>query len=465
MGEELMTATDIPQTESVEVEVLPPEHPAAALVERAPSMVPQQIVGLPAMSEIHTMEAVARSISATEMVPKAYRNKPDAILACFLAGRELRIPPMQSLRDIDIVDGKPAPSAKLVRELIIRAGHSIRRVTDISDETRATYKYRRRDWPEGEWAEATFTIDMAVKAALCKVESGGRVTARDKNGRPMPWEHYTAAMLRHRCLTTIGREDFPDCLGTMIYTAEELGAPVDEDGRLVDSPGADARTGAHIRWDLAREAMSDATRAWLDAKFNEGNDGTAFAFLPLERQEQWADFAEGTLKAAVDAARAAMRGTTDPDQPHDFRADELGACVVCGADEDRDVHGSGSAPLDEAAETGTATETTTAAATEKVGKPAAGESKLQLSRARSIAIRCREVGIDTDDKRHALVGLVTNGRVTSSKDVHQSEMDRLMRVLSAIEKSRVSFAQSGEGEWLLWDADGQPTTVEEVTAS
>jgi len=410
-------------------EVLPPDHPASA-IEPASTVMPQQIVGLPAMGEIHTMEAVAMRIAATEMVPRAYRNKPDAILACFLAGRELRVPPMQALRDIDIVEGTPAPSAKLVRELILRAGHSIRRVTTVADEEKATYKYRRKEWPEGEWETATYTIAMAVKAGLVQIKDG-KPFARSQKGNPLPWEQYTAAMLRHRCLTLIGREEFPDCLGTMIYTAEELGAVVDAEGRLAEDP----RTEAHVRWDAARDQLPDVTRDWLDAKFHTDAGGTLFAYLRPDDQEGWAAYAENTLRvvqerlAGVEEEQAAAEPTPPSDGP---------------AAEPEPAPAEQAGPKKPAAE-----------------KP---PKDLPTARAQVIAQRCTAAGIKDRGARLALAGMVVGRDLSSTKEVKAHEFDRVMSVLRTIENGGITFAQSGDGEWLLWDIDGQPTTVDEVLA-
>ena len=65
---------------------------------------------LPAVGDLATQ------ISGTEFVPVALRGKPAAIAAAILTGREVGIPPMQSLSGIHVVDGWPTLSSELMRQ-------------------------------------------------------------------------------------------------------------------------------------------------------------------------------------------------------------------------------------------------------------------------------------------------------------------------------------------------------------
>jgi hypothetical protein len=158
-------------------------------------------------------------ISKTEFVPAGLRGKPHAILAAVLTGRELGLGPMESLRSIDIIDGRPSPSAEWMVGRILGAGHVVTTL-EQTDKT-CTVKGTRYDlvpMPSDEVKKVeiasmqfTFTIEMAERAGLAKKRN---------------WQQYPEAMLYWRAVAQLARQFFPDCLRGIKYLADELG---DED--------------------------------------------------------------------------------------------------------------------------------------------------------------------------------------------------------------------------------------------
>ncbi len=130
-------------------------------------------------------------ISSTEFVPAGLRGRPDALLACVLYGRELGLGAMQSLAHIDVIDGRPSPSAELLNRLIREAGHTIEVVE--STEKVCTLRGTRKD--AGETQELSFSIEDAQRAGL--------------TSRPA-WKAYPADLLWARPLTRLARRLFPD---------------------------------------------------------------------------------------------------------------------------------------------------------------------------------------------------------------------------------------------------------------
>jgi hypothetical protein len=150
-----------------------------------------------------TLQAVAN----TDFVPAGLRGKPNAILAAILTGRELGLGPMESLRSIDVIDGRPSPSAEWMVGRIFEAGHIIEAVeqTDQLCTVRGTRFLESRDVT----MEYTYTLDMAKRANLTT---------------KFNWKAYPEAMLYWRAVAQLARQFFPDVLRGIKHLPEELGA-------------------------------------------------------------------------------------------------------------------------------------------------------------------------------------------------------------------------------------------------
>ena len=158
----------------------------------------------------------AKMLVPTGFLPKAI-DTPQKAIAVMMKGRELGIPPMYALSNINIIQGKPAAAAELMLALIYRDQGDDALVFTETSATKATAKYKRRGW--AEYQTFTFNADDAKRAGL----TGGN------------WDKYPGAMLRARCISAIARLAFPDFIGGM-YTPEEMGATVDmETGEIIDS--------------------------------------------------------------------------------------------------------------------------------------------------------------------------------------------------------------------------------------
>ena len=176
-----------------------------------------------------TLEAISR----TDFVPKSLRGNTPAILACVLAGRELGMGPMEALRTIDMIDGRPHPSAEWMVGKVFDAGHVIAALEQSA--TACTVEgVRFRDGAEVARMQFTFTIDMAQRAGLAGKSN---------------WKNYPEAMLYWRAVAQLCRQFFPDMLRGLKYTPEELG-----DGEWVP-PGTEAPVAASAaEFDAAYES-------------------------------------------------------------------------------------------------------------------------------------------------------------------------------------------------------------------
>lgn len=146
---------------------------------------------------------LAEKIAGTDFVPTALRGRPEAVLACILAGHELGIGPMQALSKIHIIEGRPAMAAELMRALVLQAGHELE-YADVSI-TSVTAEGRRRG--SDRWTRVTWTADDVKRGQL------------DQKPNHRKWPR---AMLIARATAELCRMIFPDVLAGISYTIEEL---------------------------------------------------------------------------------------------------------------------------------------------------------------------------------------------------------------------------------------------------
>lgn len=162
----------------------------------------------PSSGEWATLQAQAEVLARTNYVPKAFRGKPDAILAVALLARELSLPPIAALSLIDDIDGSPTLSAEGKVAVVRAKGHSI---TGTASPTEAIVSGRRAD--TGDELEVTFTIAEAQRM---------RLTGKHN------WQTAPADMLWARAVSRLCRRLFSDV--TAGLTGDELGPALEIDG-------------------------------------------------------------------------------------------------------------------------------------------------------------------------------------------------------------------------------------------
>jgi hypothetical protein len=174
---------------------------SAAIVKSAPSAA-LAVSGQVRLDGVGDVFKLAQALSQAEgFIPRGLVGKPNAIAAAILTGLELGLGPMEAMRSIHIVEGKPTMSADLMLARAIRAG--IRIEWEQCDGEAATLKLER----SGMKHRHSFTFAEAQRAGL---------TTKDV------WKKYAPAMLRARCVSAALRAFAPDVLGAGVYTPEEL---------------------------------------------------------------------------------------------------------------------------------------------------------------------------------------------------------------------------------------------------
>jgi hypothetical protein len=174
-------------------------------------------------AEAEAAAGIARALAPTPFVPEGLRryvenddkNAPKVldlegtiatVTAVLLAGQELKMGPMASLRSITIIKGTVALYALAMRGLLLRAGHEI--VVKESTDQRAIVDARRTG--DTEWQRATWDLQRARTARLYPGSEYGN------------WRTNPKAMLVARATAEAARWVAPDEMLGLPLIAEEI---------------------------------------------------------------------------------------------------------------------------------------------------------------------------------------------------------------------------------------------------
>lgn len=165
---------------------------------------------------LQEMIDIAERLAKSSLLPEALRGKVPEVLMQIMAGQELGLYSMASLRSFNIISGKPVMGADAMVAVILGSGKAeyFRRVGEGSN-TSVTYATKRRGEAE---RTCTWTIEMAKVAALHQKDN---------------WRTYPRAMLASRAKSELARDVYPDVLAGC-YTPDEVAdrvpsAPIADD--------------------------------------------------------------------------------------------------------------------------------------------------------------------------------------------------------------------------------------------
>lgn len=136
-----------------------------------------------------------------------------------MAGREIGLGPFSSMNGIHIIQGKPSFGANVMAGKVKSSGRYNYRVTEMTD-TVCSIEFM--ELFNSQWSTigtSTFTIADAKKAGVKNLDK------------------YPRNMLFARAMSNGVRWYCPDVMnGATVYTPEELGADVDQDGDVINAP-------------------------------------------------------------------------------------------------------------------------------------------------------------------------------------------------------------------------------------
>jgi RecT family len=344
----------------------------------------------------------AEALAGTPLLPDAYRKQPASVLWAMEYGRALGLDVVTTITTIHVIKGRPTQSADLMLSRARQAGHRIR---IKAERTRCVVKAVRADDPDDE-TEIEWTLDDAVTARLCELRDG-RTYARDQKGQPTSWEKYPRAMLRSRAIAEAVRTACPEVLHGAIYTPEELGAVVDQDGNAIaDVPAApqyiESTVVERVPDAAPEQHQTPAGRDYL-AEAHTAPDAATVRFIWRDakaegaRPEYLAQIAEvGQQKAAVEHAedpapditargemyRAADAAGVSPDKVDSGFEARYGRSPIWGTAEQLREYAAAIAVTDAAGEASWQGEPTKRAATEERAR-AEAESALRVAASRA----------------------------------------------------------------------------------
>jgi len=161
------------------------------------------------------LENVAKAMVASGFFNDA--TKISQAIVKIMAGAEIGIGPFGSMNGIHIIQGKPAFGANVMASKVKSSGRYNYRVTEMSD-TNCTLEFM--EYFNGAWqisGVSSFSAADAKKAGTKNL---------DKFPRNMLFARAMSNGVRWFC---------PDVMnGSTVYTPEELGADVDQDGNVID---------------------------------------------------------------------------------------------------------------------------------------------------------------------------------------------------------------------------------------
>jgi hypothetical protein len=194
----------------------PENNMSTAIQKTEPDHAPVRYIERDELASWRAMREQASELVKSGFLPRAV-NTPEKAMAIIQTGKELGLGPMQALRSIHIIEGKPTMSADLIAGLALaKLPGSVLRVSESSDKQCVIEAGRAGQ----KLTSFTYTMTDAQRAGLAGKDN---------------WKKHPRAMLRARAITEAARAIFPDtCVG--LYDPDELGAVTGPSGEVVELP-------------------------------------------------------------------------------------------------------------------------------------------------------------------------------------------------------------------------------------
>lgn len=166
---------------------------------------------------------LARRLVGTAFAPAQYKGKPEEAAAAMLAGADVGLSPLASLRAFDVIQGTAAPRAITYRAILLSMGHKLNYPTMTT--TRVIVRGLRLG--DTEWQTVEWTIKRAQDLGLTGKEQ---------------WKKQPQTMLIARATAEIARLIAADAILGIPYSIEEIMDSEPESTTTVTRLPAETRT-------------------------------------------------------------------------------------------------------------------------------------------------------------------------------------------------------------------------------
>lgn len=185
---------------------------------------------------IDEVNDLAERFSKSSLLPKSMQGKAADVLVTIMAGAEMGLSPMASLRAIHVIEGRPVLSADGMAALVLGSGRAKYLTRVEESDTSVTYETCRvgTETPR----RCTWTIEMSKRAGLHLKDN---------------WRAHPRAMLAARAKAELARDVYPDVL-MGCYTMDEIEASAPATVHQIDVVDAEIV-------DLAAEAIDAINKA------------------------------------------------------------------------------------------------------------------------------------------------------------------------------------------------------------
>lgn len=165
--------------------------------------------------------ALASVVEKSGMAPTSLKTR-EQIFTAMMMGAELGLSPLQAIRNIGVINGRPSVWGDAQLSLVRRSGELVEFVETYigkpyDDDFAAVCKVVRKGG--GGATEELFSVGDAKRAGLW--------------GKAGPWQQYPKRMLRYRARAFALRDTFGDILGGFLSREEAEDTPAGEPVQVI----------------------------------------------------------------------------------------------------------------------------------------------------------------------------------------------------------------------------------------
>lgn len=204
-----------PTTIEQEPEIMTPGQQAQHAIASQTQLVPAPQAQIAAPVAWDKALEPSNGAQAWQIAQTLYKSRlfgsfpnPEAIMAIVMTGRAIGLDATTSLRQFDLIEGRPSPKAQLLVGLVKKFPDCEYFLLVESTPEKSTYETKRKGDPEP--TRITYTIEQAKTAGHVMGREGVKKNWRDP-----------ATMLRWRCAVALARIVYPDVVAGL-YAVEEF---------------------------------------------------------------------------------------------------------------------------------------------------------------------------------------------------------------------------------------------------